>query len=120
MINNDADAPCPLAPNASSLEFREGEATALTDFTVVTDSLATDGRAQELERADTERGGLCLASSPAAQLASRLVDPGADAALPVLPEVVAVEDCKGLRWGQTTQRRTHRCCVQNPLLTERW
>ena len=53
--------------------------------------MATDGGAQVAERADTEACSLFRARSASAQLASGLVKPGADAALPVLVEVVVGE-----------------------------
>ena len=94
VVDDDADATRLLLANTGLLEFSQGETAALTDFAVVAHSLRTHGGAEEGEGADTERGGLGLASLATAELAAGLVEPGADTALPVLAEVVGVED-----WG---------------------
>lgn len=91
MVNNDADAPGLLSTDACLFEFSECKSAAFTELAVVTDGLATDGGAQEGERADTEACSLFRTCSASAQLASGLVKPGADAALPVLAEVVVGE-----------------------------
>lgn len=44
---------------------------------------------------ETGLGGLCLASDAARVLLARLVEPSLDTRLPVLAEVVAVEDAVG-------------------------
>lgn len=92
VVDYDAYTTCLLLANARLLELGQGESTALADLGVVADGLSTDSRAKQLERTDTERGSLSLAGTAAAELASGLVEPGADAALPVLAEVVVVED----------------------------
>lgn len=93
MVNNDTDTPCFLPPNTSFFKLSKGETTALTNFSVVADSLGTNSRTEEGKGADAESSCLGLASRASAELASRLVKPGADTALPVLAEMVAVEDC---------------------------
>lgn len=97
MVDDDADTTRLLLADASLLELGQGEATALTDFPVVADGLRTDGGAEEGEGADAELSSLGLARVTAAELAAGLVEPGADTALPVLAEVVLVEDCATLR-----------------------
>ena len=93
MVDDNADTTRLLLADTSLLELSQGEATALTDLPVVTDGLRANGGAEEGEGADTELGGLRLAGLTAAELAAGLVEPSADTALPVLAEVVGVEDC---------------------------
>ncbi len=93
MVDNDADTTRLLLANASLLELSESEATALADFAVVADRLGTDGGAEEGQGANAELRSLRLAGLTTAELAAGLVEPGADSALPVLAEVVGVEDC---------------------------
>ena len=92
MVHNDTNTTGLLLANTSLLELSEGETTALADFPVVSDGLATDGGAEELKGTDAKLGSLGLTGVAAAELAAGLVEPGADTALPVLAEVVAVED----------------------------
>ena len=94
VVDDDADTTRLLLADTSLLELSQGEATALTDLPVVADGLRANGGAEEGEGADTELGSLLLAGLAAAKLAAGLVEPGADTALPVLPEVVGVEDCR--------------------------
>lgn len=93
MVDDDADTTRLLLANTSLLELSQSEAAALADFPVVAHGLPTDCGAEEREGANTEFGGLRLASLAATELAAGLVEPGADTALPVLAEVVGVEDC---------------------------
>ena len=88
MINNDTNTPCFFSTDACLLEFSESEATAFTKLAIVADGLATDSGAQQGQRADAKACSLFLAGSASAELASRLVKPGAHAALPVFVEVV--------------------------------
>ena len=111
MVNNDTDTPRLLPSNAGLLELQEGESTTLTDFAVVANGLATDSGAEEVEGAHAEGGSLGLAGVASAELASGLVEPGADTALPVLPEVVGVEDCR------LKLRKNVPAEVQNEMLT---
>lgn len=92
MINDNTTSQSLLAANSSLFQFGEGEATTFTDFTVVANGLATDGWAEEGEGADAESGGFGFAGVAAAEFSSGLVEPCAYPALPVLVEVVAVED----------------------------
>lgn len=96
MIDDDAYPACLLAADACLLELGEREAAALAHFAVVAHGLAADGGPEELERAHAQRGGFRLARGAAAELAPGLVEPGLYPALPVLAEVVAVEDCRGV------------------------
>lgn len=118
MVDNNADAARLFLSNAGFLELTEGEATTLADFPVVTDSLGTDGGAEEGEGTDAELSGLNLAGLATAKLAAGLVEPGADTALPVLAEMVGVKDCR-LQVNvdsklACTERFTNRCCAGNP------
>lgn len=81
-----------LPPNSGLFKLSEREPTSLTHLPVVPHGLRTDGRAEEGQGAHTEGGGFGLAGGAAAELASWLVEPGADAALPVLAEMVRMED----------------------------
>jgi len=64
----------------------------LADLAVVSYSLSTNGGAEGLEGAGTEKGSLGTTRSSAAELAAWLVEPGAYTTLPILSEVVFVED----------------------------
>lgn len=92
VVDHDADTPCFLAADTGGLELCKREATPLADFAVVSDGLRANGRAEGCQRADTEGGCFGFAGVAAAQFASRLVEPGAHAALPVFAEMVSVED----------------------------
>ena len=92
VVDDDADTTRLLLANTSLLELSQREAPALTNFPVVAHSLRTHGGAEKGERANTELGGLRLAGLTTAELAAGLVEPGADTALPVLAEVVRVEN----------------------------
>jgi len=92
VINNNSNTTGLFPSNSSLLEFSMSESTALANFAVVADGLGTDGWAEESEGTNAKGSGLSLARCASAELASRLVEPGADPALPVLPEVVGVED----------------------------
>lgn len=92
MIDDDADSRGFLRVDTRFLELPQRETPALSDFAVVTDSLTTDSRAEKGERANAELGGLGLASITSTQLTSGLVKPGAHPALPVLAEVIAMEN----------------------------
>lgn len=123
MVHHDSDTTGLLLSNSSFLELSKGESTALTDLAVVANGLGTDGGAEEGERADTESSSLGLAGCASAELASWLVKPCANTALPVLPEVVGGEDCEtrdglGPRDFRETQD-PHRCCGRNPCLNLR-
>ena len=91
MVNNDTDTPGLLSADTCLFEFGERESAAFAELAVVADGLATDSGAQVGERADTETCSLLCARSASVQLASGLVKPGANAALPVLVEVVVGE-----------------------------
>ena len=92
MINSNANTPGLLSANSSLLELTKGESTTFAKLAVVLNSLATDGRSEGVQRADTKGSGLDLPSVASAKFASWLIEPGADAALPVLAEMIAVED----------------------------
>ena len=92
VVNGNADAERLLAADTSLLQFGEREATALTELAVVAHGLAADSRAEDIKGANAKGSGLLFARDAAALLAARLVKPGLDAALPVLAEMVVVED----------------------------
>jgi hypothetical protein len=54
--------------------------------------LGANCRAEEGKRANTEGSSLGLAGGAAAKFTARLVKPGANAALPILAEMVCGED----------------------------
>ena len=92
VVNNDSNTTSLLPSNTGLLELCEGKSTTLTNFAVVPDSLSTNSRAEKGERADAECGSFCFARGASAKLAPWLVEPGAHATLPILPEMVGVED----------------------------
>lgn len=92
VINNDTDRASLLATNTSLLQFGKSETAAFPELAVVTNGLPTDSGAKEGERADTETSGLLLAGLAATELTTGLVEPCADTELPVLTEVVLVEN----------------------------
>jgi len=93
VVDNNADGLGLLLANTCLLQLCEGESAALTELAVVANSLGTDGGAKKREGADTKGGSLGLAGIAATELATGLVEPGFDSALPVLAEVVLVKDC---------------------------
>merc|ERR1719359_1183289 len=92
VVDGDADREGLLGADAGLLELGLGEAAARTELAVVADRRGTDSRAEELNRAEAGLGSLGLACDAARVLLARLVEPRLDARLPVLAEVVAVED----------------------------
>jgi len=92
VVDRDAKRACLLTAHTRRLELAQSESTALTDLEVVPDGRRTDGWTEEVQRAHAELGGLDLAILAAAKFTPGLVEPCADAALPVLSEVVSVED----------------------------
>lgn len=92
MVNHDTNTTRSLPANTGLLELSKGESTTLTDLDVVADSLSTDGGAEGGDGADTESSGLGLTGLTTAKLAAGLVEPGLDSALPVLAEMVVVEN----------------------------
>jgi len=92
VIDDDADTSRLLSSDARLLQLCKSKSTALTNFTVVADGLAADGGAKEGEGSNTQGCGLGLACITSTEFPSWLIKPGADPALPVLPEVVVVKD----------------------------
>jgi hypothetical protein len=92
VIYNNANAKCLFSTNSSFLQLSQCETAALTEFAVVTNGLSTDGGAKESKWANAKRGGLYLAGLASAELPSWLIKPRANATLPVLAEVIGVED----------------------------
>ena len=98
VVDDNPNALGLLPADTGLLQLGEGESTALTNFAVVADGLGADGGAEEGEGANAEGCGLGLAGLATTELAAWLVEPGADTALPVLAEVVLVEDWLDVRW----------------------
>lgn len=92
VINDDTNTTSLFAVYACLFELSESESASFTELAVVADSLATDSRAEKCEGADAELGGFGLAGCASTKLASRLIEPGAHAALPILMEVVTVKN----------------------------
>ncbi len=104
MVDDNADRKGLLPVDPSSLELGESETTALPDLGVVADSLGTDSWAEEGERPDTEGSSLSLAGVATTELASWLIEPCPDPALPVFAEMVRGED--------VVVSETHICDIQ--------
>jgi len=64
----------------------------LADLAVISYSLSTNGGAEGIEGAGTKKARLGTTGSFATDLAAWLVEPGAYTTLPILSEVVLVED----------------------------
>lgn len=92
VVNNNANTSGLLLADTSILQLGEGETTAFTDFPVVSDSLGTDSGAEEGKGTDAKGSSLGLAGCATTKLAAGLVKPGADTGLPILAEMVLVED----------------------------
>lgn len=69
------------------LELSQGEAATSANLAVVLDGRATNGRAQQVERARGDLLGLGDTGLATQALLGRLVEPGLHTALPVLVEV---------------------------------
>jgi hypothetical protein len=93
VVNDNTDSPGLLPSDASLLEFSKRETTTLAYFSVVANCLRSNCGTKESEGSDTQRGGFGFACFTSAELPPWLIKPGANPALPVLPEVVVVEDC---------------------------
>ena len=92
VVNNDTNSAGLLATDSSLLQLSKSETAAFPDLAVVTNGLSTDSGAEEVKRADTKASGLLLAGLATANLAAGLVKPCTNTDLPVLAEVVLVED----------------------------
>lgn len=92
VVNDDTNTTCLFAVDTCLLQFSQSESATLTELAVVTNSLATDSRAEMCEGANTELGSLDFAGCASAKLASGLIEPGAHAALPILVEVITVKN----------------------------
>lgn len=92
VVHNDADTTGLLPTNTSFLQLGQSKSTALANFTVVSDSLSADCGTKKGERSDAKSCGFRFAGSASTELATWLVEPGAYATLPVLAEMVGVED----------------------------
>jgi hypothetical protein len=100
VVNGDADRLGDGGGHARGLELLQGEAAARADLGVVAHRLAADGGAERLDRAGGDGRRLGLARIAPALLARGLVEPGADAQVPLLAVVhvredVVVLDCRG-------------------------
>lgn len=97
MIHNDTNTTRLFPSDTSLLEFGKCESAALPDLAVVADSLGTNSRSEEGGGADAKGGGFSFARCASAKLASWLVEPSAYSALPVLSEMITVEDCRSVQ-----------------------
>lgn len=93
MVDDDTESTSGFTGDTGFFEFGEGESAALSDFRVVAEGLASDCGAEGLEGTDAEGGCFCDTGCATAEFTAWLVEPGANSALPVLAEVVTVEDC---------------------------
>lgn len=91
VVHRDADRKGLDLADTSGLELLNREATALTQLGVVLQGLATDGRAQRLQRAHAQSSSLGGTSIATALLTAGLVEPHTHPALPVLVEVVVMQ-----------------------------
>lgn len=87
VVDGNTDGASNLAGDPGSLQLVQGEATAGTDLAVVLDGGAADGGAEGLDGAGGNEGGLGDTGGAAALLAAGLVEPGPDAAGPLLVEM---------------------------------
>ena len=92
MVDGNTDGAGVLLAETGSLDLLNGETTAGADLGVVSESGASDSRAEGLDGSETELGSLSLTSSTSPLLGTGLVEPDLDPALPVLAEVVIVKD----------------------------
>lgn len=92
MVDDDSKTESLLPADTGLFELCQGEATTLTDLRVVTNGLTTNGRAEELKRTSTKESCLCLACNAAALFATGLIEPSPNPTLPILAEVIFVED----------------------------
>lgn len=96
MIHNDTNTARLFPSDTSLLEFGECESAALPDLAVVPNSLGTNSRSEKGGGADAKGGGLSFACCASTKLASWLVEPSANSALPVLSEMITVEDYRSV------------------------
>lgn len=92
VVDDDTDTTSLLLSDSGLLELSESESTSLPQLAVVSHGLSTNGWAERCDGADTESSRLGLAGCATTELASWLIEPGANSALPVLTEMVIVED----------------------------
>lgn len=92
VIHNDTNTLRLLPPNTSLLELSQSETTSLADLPVVLDSLATHSGTKKGEGANAECGDFSFPCLTTAELATGLVEPGADTDLPVLAEMISREN----------------------------
>lgn len=92
MIDNDSDTTSIFPSDSGLLELSQRETSSLPNFPVVSDGLSTNGGAEMLKWSNAEGSSLGLAGLTTTELSSWLVEPGANTELPVLTEMVLVED----------------------------
>lgn len=92
VVNGDTERKSLLATDTGSLELLLGETTTSTELHVVALGGASNGGAEELSRAESSLDGLGLAMEAARVLLAGLVEPGLHTGLPILAEVVPVEN----------------------------
>jgi hypothetical protein len=92
VVNGDTKGEGLLATDTGSLELLLGESTTGTELHVVALSGASNGGAEELSRTESGLDCLGLTVKAARVLLAGLVEPGLHTGLPVLAEVVPVEN----------------------------
>ena len=92
MVNRDSESLGLLLSDSGGLELSEGESSTLSDLGVVSDGRASDRGSEGLEGSGSEGGGLGGSGLSSPGLSSGLVKPGLHSSLPVLSEMVRVED----------------------------
>jgi len=92
VVDGDTERESLLATNTGSSELLLGESTTSTELHVVTLSRASNGGSEELSRAESSLDGLCLAMEAARVLLAGLIEPGLDTGLPILAEMIPVEN----------------------------
>src|SRR6266404_760314 len=107
MVDHDAEPQCGLAANTGFLQLSKSKATTLTYLCVVSYCLTAYGRAKKSKGPHTESCGLGFASITPAELASGLIEPSLDMALPVFAEVI------GMKY--VIFSKSHGLCIQRWL-----
>lgn len=92
VVDGDTEREGLLATDTGSLELLLGESTTGTELHVVALGRASNGGAEELSGTESCLDGLCLSVKAARVLLAGLIEPGLHTGLPVLAEVVPVEN----------------------------
>lgn len=93
VINHNTNTLSLFPSNTSLFEFSQSETTAFTDLSAVSNGLTTHSGTEERKGANAKGGNLGFACLTAAELAAGLVEPSADAKLPVLAKMILMKYC---------------------------